>query len=108
MHPSTVHNYLVRSRTRKWNAAGEFKVQPVTFVDAEGNRIERVAAPDPLLSQPESESAHGMKEAPRIRSWGNRSPGAQSTYCLVSPPDAAFSFICAHREISYLSPSDAF
>jgi len=64
MHPSTVHNYLVRSRTRKWNAAGEFKVQPVTFVDAEGNRIERVAAPDPLLSQPESESAHGMKEAP--------------------------------------------
>jgi hypothetical protein len=36
----------------KWNAAGEFKPQPVTFVDAEGNRTERVAAPDPLLSQP--------------------------------------------------------
>jgi hypothetical protein len=38
----------------KWNAAGEFKPQAVTFVDAEGNRTERVAAPDPLLSQPQA------------------------------------------------------
>jgi hypothetical protein len=38
----------------KWNAAGEFKPTPVTFVDAEANRTERVAAPDPLLSQPQA------------------------------------------------------
>jgi hypothetical protein len=36
----------------RWNAAGEFKPQPVAFVDADGNRTERVAAPDPLLPQP--------------------------------------------------------
>jgi hypothetical protein len=38
----------------KWNAAGEFKPAPVTFVDAGGKRTERVAAPDPLLSQPQA------------------------------------------------------
>jgi len=61
----------------KWNAAGEFKTQPVTFVDAEGNRTERVAAPDPLLSQPDSESARGMKEAarPGVNKPGDVGPG---------------------------------
>jgi hypothetical protein len=49
-----------------WNKAGEFKAQPVTFVDAEGNRTERVAAPDPLLPQPgDSEPLRSMKEKPR-------------------------------------------
>jgi hypothetical protein len=43
----------------KWDAAGEFKPAPVTFVDAEGNRIERVAAPDPLLSQPQASASIG-------------------------------------------------
>jgi hypothetical protein len=33
----------------KWNRDGEFAPQPVAFVDAEGNRTERIAAPDPLL-----------------------------------------------------------
>ena len=50
----------------KWNAAGEFKPQPVTFVDAEGKRTERVAAPDPLLSQSgDSDPVRGMKEKAR-------------------------------------------
>ena len=50
----------------KWNQSGEFKPQPVAFVDAEGNRTERVAASDPLLSQPgDSESVGGMKEKAR-------------------------------------------
>ncbi len=35
----------------QWHAAGEFKPQPVKFVDAQGQRTELVAAPDPLLSR---------------------------------------------------------
>jgi len=49
-----------------WNKAGEFKAQPVTFVNAEGNRTERVAAPDPLLSQAgSSKPIRSIKEKAR-------------------------------------------
>ncbi len=41
----------------KWNAAGEFKAQPVAFVDADGRRTERVSAPDPLLARPDGDDA---------------------------------------------------
>ena len=62
----------------KWNQSGEFKPQPVAFVDAEGNRTERVAASDPLLSQPgDSESVGGMKEKARsgiIHDVGSKNP----------------------------------
>ena len=50
----------------KRNAASEFKAQPVTIVEAEGNRTERVAAPDPLLPQSsDSEPHRGAKEKTR-------------------------------------------
>ena len=54
----------------KWNQSGEFKPQPVAFVDAEGNRTERVAASDPVLSQSgDSEFCprHERESAPRRR-----------------------------------------
>jgi hypothetical protein len=40
----------------RWNAAGEFKPSVVGFVDADGNRTEMIAAPDPLLPK-EGDSA---------------------------------------------------
>jgi hypothetical protein len=36
----------------RWNVAGEFAPAPVTLVKEGGERVVRIAAPDPLLPQP--------------------------------------------------------
>lgn len=70
----------------QWNAAGEFKPQPVTFVDAQGQRTDLVAAPDPLLSRmADQASKERTAAAPPALPVAPRSP-APTTMPPPAPP----------------------
>jgi hypothetical protein len=71
-----------------WAAAGEFQAAPVGFVDAAGNRVERIAAPDPLLPQETDTSLQRDLKA-RVAARG-ATPPQPAPPTMVSQPDPDF------------------